>query len=321
MRAKYIQEENTMTLVESALFALAAQDMGLYEAKQAFADEPLTAKEARMQRRAESSQSALDELIKSYMKPGVFPPDFFAQTGKTPEELVKMAVRIASRVTTTLPPGERHEYMIELIQELMGRAGKIMAEYNPEKGAKSGNWIMNGMEQFARDYMREVFRRMGRNGGSLDSTPADGSDNPVKDAITHGMESDDDMGGLNAGGEPDDPNGLDPARRAAVSDARNRVGEILSGMALSPTERKVITLQYGLDGEAPKSGEEIAEILGITHGSARELARRALNRFRVAMVRNPRLADELRSLMQTMSRLGESIETERVAKGLEMLLG
>lgn len=52
---------------------------------------------------------------------------------------------------------------------------------------------------------------------------------------------------------------------------------------LSPQERQVVVLRYGLDGTAPKRQREVAELTGISRSYVSRIEKRALQKLRDAL--------------------------------------
>ncbi len=63
-----------------------------------------------------------------------------------------------------------------------------------------------------------------------------------------------------------------------IESLRERLNEALN--MLSPRERKVIELRYGLDGKKPRTLEEVGEELGLTRERVRQLETQALEKLR-----------------------------------------
>ena len=52
---------------------------------------------------------------------------------------------------------------------------------------------------------------------------------------------------------------------------------------LSPQERQVVLLRYGLDGQSPKRQREVANITGISRSYVSRIEKRALQKLRQAL--------------------------------------
>ncbi len=67
--------------------------------------------------------------------------------------------------------------------------------------------------------------------------------------------------------------------------ARESVRQVRSAVAacLTPIERQVITLRYGLNGEAPRRQREVAESTGISRSYVSRIEKRALEKLRRAL--------------------------------------
>lgn len=55
------------------------------------------------------------------------------------------------------------------------------------------------------------------------------------------------------------------------------------GRMLTPQEREVIVLRYGLDGKPPRRQREVAEITGISRSYVSRIEKRALEKLRQAL--------------------------------------
>ena len=60
---------------------------------------------------------------------------------------------------------------------------------------------------------------------------------------------------------------------------KRRIAEVLGG--LTPRDRRVIELRFGLRDGRPRTLEEVARVFGVTRERVRQLERRALARLRV----------------------------------------
>lgn len=67
--------------------------------------------------------------------------------------------------------------------------------------------------------------------------------------------------------------------------ARESVRQVRRAVAscLTPIERQVITLRYGLNGEAPRRQREVAESTGISRSYVSRIEKRALEKLRRAL--------------------------------------
>lgn len=70
----------------------------------------------------------------------------------------------------------------------------------------------------------------------------------------------------------------DPDAELHRSDCRQRITEILN--RLTPREKSILRLHYGLNGSPPLSLEEIGRQLGLTRERIRQIESRALTKIR-----------------------------------------
>ena len=54
---------------------------------------------------------------------------------------------------------------------------------------------------------------------------------------------------------------------------------------LTPQEKQVIILRYGLDGQSPKRQREVAQVTGISRSYVSRIEKRALGKLRAALER------------------------------------
>jgi RNA polymerase primary sigma factor len=86
----------------------------------------------------------------------------------------------------------------------------------------------------------------------------------------------------------DDPDATNPGREVDQHLLRERIGEVLR--SLTPREREVIELRFGLRDGHPRTLEEVARTYGITRERIRQIEARGLLKLRQPM-RRERLAD------------------------------
>jgi RNA polymerase primary sigma factor len=86
----------------------------------------------------------------------------------------------------------------------------------------------------------------------------------------------------------DDPDALNPGKAVDQHLLRERIGEVLR--SLTPREREVIELRFGLRDGQPRTLEEVARSYGITRERIRQIEARGLLKLRQP-VRSHRLAD------------------------------
>jgi len=88
----------------------------------------------------------------------------------------------------------------------------------------------------------------------------------------------------------EDVNSLAPHEQSAEHARGEELAEALE--QLNPRMRRVLALRFGLDGESPRTLEEVGSQLGITRERVRQLETRALRELRTA---NPGLEHYLRA--------------------------
>ncbi len=78
-----------------------------------------------------------------------------------------------------------------------------------------------------------------------------------------------------------DAEALDPFELLRDKDLRDEVGDLLE--MLDDRERKIINSRFGLDGEKPRTLEEVGERFGVTRERIRQLQNIALHKMRKAL--------------------------------------
>lgn len=78
-----------------------------------------------------------------------------------------------------------------------------------------------------------------------------------------------------------DENAIDPATQASMSNALAQVPVLLQ--VLDPRELKIIEARFGLDGQKPRTLEEMGQQFGITRERIRQLQNIALKKLRRAL--------------------------------------
>ena len=79
----------------------------------------------------------------------------------------------------------------------------------------------------------------------------------------------------------DDPNATNPGLAADQHLLRERIAEVLR--SLTPREREVIELRFGLKDGQPRTLEEVARAYGITRERIRQIEARGLVKLRQPM--------------------------------------
>jgi RNA polymerase sigma factor (sigma-70 family) len=105
-----------------------------------------------------------------------------------------------------------------------------------------------------------------------------------------GEDGDASMGDLIA-----DVQGVDPVETALEGDALNQIDAALN--ELDVRERLILVLRFGLNGEEPKTLEEIGDHFGLTRERIRQMQNRAL-----AKLRHPSRAHNLSGLLDVLDR-------------------
>ena len=78
----------------------------------------------------------------------------------------------------------------------------------------------------------------------------------------------------------------DPFETLRDKDLREEVGELLD--VLDDRERRIINSRFGLDGQKPKTLEEVGEKFGVTRERIRQLQNIALHKLRKALSKKER---------------------------------
>ncbi|MDX2082308.1 MAG: RNA polymerase sigma factor RpoD/SigA [Terrimicrobiaceae bacterium] len=83
-----------------------------------------------------------------------------------------------------------------------------------------------------------------------------------------------------------DADAQDPFEMLRDKDLRDEVGDLLD--VLDERERRIINSRFGLDGQRPKTLEEVGEKFGVTRERIRQLQNIALNKLRKALSKKER---------------------------------
>ncbi|MGC1481462.1 MAG: RNA polymerase sigma factor RpoD/SigA [Chthoniobacterales bacterium] len=78
-----------------------------------------------------------------------------------------------------------------------------------------------------------------------------------------------------------DADAMDPFELLRDKDLRDEVGDLLD--SLDDRERRIINCRFGLDGEKPRTLEEVGETFGVTRERIRQLQNIALHKMRKAL--------------------------------------
>jgi len=76
-----------------------------------------------------------------------------------------------------------------------------------------------------------------------------------------------------------DPNGTDPLDEALEDEKRERLRAAMRN--LTPVEQRALFLRYGLDGDPPKTLQEVGEVMGKSREGVRQIERRAFGKLRL----------------------------------------
>ena len=94
----------------------------------------------------------------------------------------------------------------------------------------------------------------------------------------------------------DDPGATNPGQAVDQHLLRERIAEVLR--SLTPREREVIELRFGLRDGQPRTLDEVARAYGITRERIRQIEARGLLKLRQPL-RSQRLAELRRAMMMT----------------------
>ncbi len=87
-----------------------------------------------------------------------------------------------------------------------------------------------------------------------------------------------------------DAEAMDPFEMLRDKDLRDEVGDLLD--VLDDRERKIINSRFGLDGQKPKTLEEVGEKFGVTRERIRQLQNIALHKMRKALSKKEKPRNE-----------------------------
>jgi RNA polymerase primary sigma factor len=76
-----------------------------------------------------------------------------------------------------------------------------------------------------------------------------------------------------------DPNGTDPLDEALEDEKRERLRAAMRN--LTPVEHRALCLRYGLDGDPPKTLQEVGDVMGKSREGVRQIERRAFGKLRL----------------------------------------
>jgi hypothetical protein len=86
--------------------------------------------------------------------------------------------------------------------------------------------------------------------------------------------------------------GMTPAR---VRKSAQRLGEVLA--VLDQRERRIISSRFGLEGEAPKTLEEVGKRFGVTRERIRQIQNSALSKLRRRLLKEENFPEYFRKLV------------------------
>lgn len=283
-----------MTLVESALAELHRQDGDYKFLKENF-----------------------DQMVKSYIRAC----NSGELSGPIKDALPKI-VQLVTRATATLSDyDEREEEKMNLLQQSIEWAYNALDTYDPSKGTKPTTWIIAQVEGRLKNNRRDEYAHRNRmvpydtldNNRDEDSMSISSTDeeNPYP-AFDTTSSPEDDASGETPFARPDDV--------MKSKEDKTEIGDFLDsvsatpdsgkrdGRKLSPLERKIIELSFGL-GDA--NGESldldaISDQLGLSYAVAKSLKSRALSKLRSF---RGRLSDLRDSVDPSVSKIaGEILE-------------
>lgn len=143
----------------------------------------------------------------------------------------------------------------------IGTIGLIKAinTYDPDKNVKLATYASRCIENEILMYLRSMRRRA------------------TEVSLTEALESDEEGGGLSLMDVLAQEDDLD--ERMALNEQSAQLRKAVS-TKLEPREATVIRFRYGLDGRAPKTQRETAQLLGISRSYISRIEKRALEKLR-----------------------------------------
>ncbi len=146
----------------------------------------------------------------------------------------------------------------------IGTIGLIKAinTYDPQKKVKLATYASRCIENEILMYLRSMRRKA------------------TEVSLADALEADEESGGLSLMDLLAEDSDLD--ERLVLAEEAQKVREAVSS-TLDKREQKVIRLRYGLDGKAPMTQRETAEILGISRSYISRIEKKALEKLRIRL--------------------------------------
>ena len=146
----------------------------------------------------------------------------------------------------------------------IGTIGLIKAinTYDPQKKVKLATYASRCIENEILMYLRSMRRKA------------------AEVSLADALETDEEGGGLSLMDLLAEDSDLD--ERLVLAEQAQKVREAVSS-SLDKREQKVIRLRYGLDGKAPMTQRETAEILGISRSYISRIEKKALEKLRLKL--------------------------------------
>lgn len=146
----------------------------------------------------------------------------------------------------------------------IGTIGLIKAinTYDPEKNVRLATYASRCIENEILMYLRSMRRKT------------------TEVSLTDVLEADEEGGGLSLMDLLAEESDLDD--RLVLAEQAKKVREAV-GSVLDKREESVIRLRYGLDGKAPMTQRETAEVLGISRSYISRIEKKALEKLRIRL--------------------------------------
>lgn len=173
------------------------------------------------------------------------------------ERLIEHNLRLVAHIT------KKYYAQCDETDDLIsiGTIGLIKAinTYDPDKNVKLATYASRCIENEILMYLRSMRRRA------------------TEVSLTEALESDEEGGGLSLMDVLAQEDDLD--ERMALNEQSAQLRKAVS-TKLEPREATVIRFRYGLDGRAPKTQRETAQLLGISRSYISRIEKRALEKLR-----------------------------------------
>lgn len=139
---------------------------------------------------------------------------------------------------------------------------KAISTFDPEKNVRLATYASRCIENEILMYLRSMRRKT------------------TEVSLTDVLEADEEGGGLSLMDLLAEESDLDD--RLVLAEQAKKVREAV-GSVLDKREESVIRLRYGLDGKAPMTQRETAEVLGISRSYISRIEKKALEKLRIRL--------------------------------------